>query len=102
MSDSDTLPPSKKRQRKNSNEEQITRSSYWFADGNVVLKAENSLFRVHQSILSRHSQIFKDTFAMPQVPSQEDEHIEGCPVVPLADTAEDVGNIISLLYDHDM
>lgn len=95
------MPP-KKRQRRNSNEDQRTRSQYWFEDGNVVLQAENTLFRVHQSILSRHSQIFKDTFAMPQDPSQENESVEDCPVVPLADSAEDLGNIISLLYDNNM
>jgi hypothetical protein len=99
-SQSDTLQPQKASER-NSDGDQRTRSQYWFEDGNIVLQAENTLFRVHRSILSRHSQIFKDTFAMPQAPSQENESIEGCPVVPLSDTAEDLGNIISLLYDND-
>lgn len=101
MSESNTPPPQRKRQRRSSNgdSDRITRSQYWFEDGNVVLQAENTLFRVHQSILSCHSQIFKDTFAMPQAPSDENERIEGCPVIPLSDTAEDLGNIISLLYD---
>jgi len=95
------MPP-KKRPRRNSNEDQRTRSKYWFEDGNVVLQAENTLFRVHQSILSRHSEIFKDTFAMPQDPSQENENVDNCPVIPLADSAEDLGNIISLLYDNNL
>ena len=68
----------------------------------LFLKQKIHSFEFINPFLSRHSQIFEDTFAMPQVPSQEDEHIEGCPVVPLADTAGDVGNIISLLYDYDM
>ncbi len=76
-----------------------TRSEYWFQDGNIVLQAEDTLFRVHQSILSRHSEIFKYTFSMPQVPSQKDDVIEGCAVIYLSDTAEDMGNIVSLLYD---
>jgi len=99
MSESQLDAPPQKRQRSDITGDPRTRSEYWFQDGNIVLQVENTLFRVHQSILSRESQIFKDTFSMPQVPSQEDELIEGCPVVRLSDTAEDMGNIISLLYD---
>jgi hypothetical protein len=102
---SESPSPLKKRQRTsgNGNTDQRTRSQYWFEDGNIILQAENTLFRVHQSILSRQSQIFKDTFAMPQAASDEDEseRVEGCPVIPLSDTAEDLGHIISLLYDLD-
>jgi hypothetical protein len=98
-SESDKLSPQKKRQRTDSDRDARKRSEYWFEDGNIVLQAEDTLFRVHRSILSRHSQIFKDIFAMPQAPSQENESIEGCPVVHLSDTAEDMGNIISLIYD---
>jgi hypothetical protein len=100
-SQSDTLPP-KKRQRSSNNEaeDQRARSMYWFEDGNIVLQAEETLFRVHQSVLSLHSSIFKDTFAMPQPPSQENKHVAGCPVIPLSDTAEDITNLISLLYDN--
>ena len=91
--------PPQKRQQSNSTGDPRKRSEYWFQDGNVVLQAEDTLFRIHRSIISRQSQIFEDMFSMPQVPSQEDELIEGCPVVQLSDTAEDMGNIISLLYD---
>jgi hypothetical protein len=92
-----------KRQRRSDDEaeDQRVRSMYWFEDGNIVLQAEETLFRVHQSVLSRHSSIFKDTFAMPQPPSQENKYTEGCPVLPLSDTAEDINNLLSLLYDND-
>lgn len=90
-----------KRQRSDDDGDPRIRSEFWYEDGNIVLQAEDTLFRVHQSVLSRQSQIFKDTFAMPQTPSQQNEHIEGCPVIPLSDTAEDMGNIISLLYDSE-
>jgi len=101
MSESHSTPPQKKRRLSDGDSDQITRSKYWFEDGNVVLQTENTLFRVHRSILSRHSEVFKDTFAMPQPPSEANECIEGCPVtvVPLSDTAEDMNNMISFLYD---
>jgi len=101
MSNSQSTQPLEKLTSSDGDLDQRTRSQYWFEDGNVVLLTENTLFRVHRSILSRHSEIFKDTFAMPQAPSEENECIEGCPVVPLSDTTEDINNMISLLYDLD-
>ena len=97
-SKADEIPP-QKRQRIDNSGDPRTRSEYWFEDGNIILQADNILFRIHRSVLSRSSQIFKDAFAMPQPPSHENDHIEGCPVVPLADSADDIGNLISLLYD---
>jgi hypothetical protein len=91
----------------------------WFEDGSVVLCAEGTLFRVHMSLLSRHSVCFRDMFAIPQ-PSRNpgittqcvqtklgpadarDDHLreyDGCPVVHLHDIAEDVGNLLTALYD---
>jgi hypothetical protein len=87
----------------------------WFSDGSVVLKAQNTLFRVHISQLSRHSAFFRDLFSLPQPPRggrarslsassvtsvTDGGQLEGCPVVYLHDdTAEDVGNLLSALYD---
>jgi hypothetical protein len=89
----------------------------WFDDGSVVLCAENTLFRVHISQLSRHSVCFRDMFAMPQPKSdlgkslpcaqigdgKEDvfylKEYDNCPVVHLHDAAEDVGNLLTALYD---
>jgi BTB/POZ domain len=34
----------------------------WFPDGNVVLQVESTLFRVHRSILSMHSEVFHGMF----------------------------------------
>lgn len=100
MSEPVAAPP-KKRRRSDKGEDPTLRirSRYWFEDGNIVLQAENTFFRVHRSVLSTQSQIFKDTFAMPQGPSEEDEVIEGCAVVQMSDAAEDVRSLISLLYD---
>ncbi|OCH87259.1 hypothetical protein OBBRIDRAFT_889927 [Obba rivulosa] len=63
-------------------------SEFWFSDGNIVLIAGNTAFRVYQGLLSRQSQVFHDMFAIPQ--PQDAEHIEGCPVVRLSDDASDL------------
>lgn len=76
----------------------------WFNDGSVILKAETVLFRVHMSILSRHSVFFKDMFTLPQPPESsstqaQDEIVEGCPVVSLQDSPDDLASLLVALYD---
>lgn len=77
----------------------------WFSDGSIVLRAENRMFRVHVSQLSRHSGVFSDMLSMPQPTSPSDDgpgqvdRIEGCPVLLLHDKAEDVMHLLRALYD---
>ncbi|PCH43091.1 hypothetical protein WOLCODRAFT_164232 [Wolfiporia cocos MD-104 SS10] len=44
----------------------------WLPDGNVVLVARGYAFKVHQSILSRHSEFFEMLFTVPQRQIQSD------------------------------
>jgi len=73
-------------------------SEYWFSDGSIVLKAESTVFRVHLSVLARHSEIFRDMSSVPQ-PKGQDAVIEGYPVIPVSDSAQDIEVLLSLLYD---
>ncbi|CAE6508021.1 unnamed protein product [Rhizoctonia solani] len=73
---------------------------FWLEDGNVVLVAKppsQTQFRVHQSVLSRQSPVFKELFSYPS--RAKFERIQGCPVVPLGDTEEDITALLSALYD---
>lgn len=74
-----------------------TAPAWWFDDGNVVLIAEDTLFRVHRGILSHHSVVFRDMFLIPQ--PEELEKIDGCPVVHLSDGQRELGVLLSALYD---
>ncbi|KZP13429.1 hypothetical protein FIBSPDRAFT_869357 [Athelia psychrophila] len=76
----------------------ITRSDVWFEDGNVVLQAEGTHFKVYRGALAAHSPIFQDMFAMPQPPSEGEGTVEGCPVVHLSDTAADVTIVLRALF----
>ncbi|KAH6907666.1 hypothetical protein BKA70DRAFT_1283635 [Coprinopsis sp. MPI-PUGE-AT-0042] len=59
---------------------------------------KNTQFRVHRSMLARHSEVFRDMFTMPH-PSGE-ALVEDCPLVSLPmDSAEDVKNMLTALYD---
>ena len=76
-----------------------TRSTrIWLEDGNVIIQAQTTQFRVHRGILSRHSCVFKDMFAIPQ-PDLGEPVIEGCPIFRLFDAAQDWENLLTLLYD---
>lgn len=72
--------------------------SLWFDDGSVILQAETTQFRVHRSVLSANSDIFRDMFSVPQ-PTEEVEVIDGCPVVHLPDYADDWTFVLQGLYD---
>ncbi|KII91563.1 hypothetical protein PLICRDRAFT_512971 [Plicaturopsis crispa FD-325 SS-3] len=76
-----------------------SKSRIWYPDGSIVLSAESTIFRVHRSILSQHSQVFKDMLECAQ-PALDEESIEGCPVVHLPmDSADDVKFLLEAIYD---
>jgi len=94
--DLDAPRPPAKRQRTDS-ESLITRSDIWRDDGNVVLQAETTQFRVHWSVLSLHSTFFRDMRSLPQPADQPT--VEGCPVIELHDSAADVKHLLNALYN---
>lgn len=80
----------------------------WFHDGSLICRAERTLFKVHMSVLERHSTFFRDMFSMPQPQTSStdvisnqglQDDIEKLPIVDLHDTAEDVGNLLTAVYD---
>lgn len=73
------------------------RGDTWFEDGNVVLVAEATAFRVYRGVLMKASEVFCDMFTVPQPPDAE--RWDDCPVVHLSDTAADVQHILSILYN---
>jgi hypothetical protein len=77
-----------KRPRTTSNAERcttISRTYLWFDDGNIILHAESTQFRVHRSILSASSSVFRDMFSLPQ--PENENVVDRCPVVRVSDTS---------------
>ena len=74
----------------------VRSSKFWFEDGNVVLQAEHMQFRLHRSVLSMHCPIFRDMFAC-SLP-ENGPTVDGCPLVHLSETLEDVKNFVKILY----
>jgi hypothetical protein len=68
----------------------------WFPDGNVVLEAENTRFRIYQGVLVQNSPIFADMLSIPQ-PSNPEQH-EGTMLARLPDTAEEMLYFLMALF----
>ncbi|KAJ7848879.1 hypothetical protein B0H13DRAFT_1463931, partial [Mycena leptocephala] len=67
----------------------------WFHDGTLVLVTETSLFRIYAGLLAKESPIFHDILGLPQ--PKEGETMDGCPVVHLSDTGQDVEYFLKVL-----
>lgn len=72
----------------------------WYQDGNVVLLAGDTLFRVDSGTLTEHSPFFKSLFTLPQ--PEDAEKFDGCPLVTLVgDRAEDVRILLLALLGRE-
>ena len=58
----------------------------WYEDGNVILQAESTGFRLFKSVLARESSVMKEVIES----HQGVQLFENCPVISLNDTAEDL------------
>jgi BTB/POZ domain len=83
-------------------------TEFWLHDGSIVLSVQETLFRVHQTILANHSEVFADLFRLPQ-PTEDAEKgemkegsemqkIDGCHVVHLQDDADDFVDLLKAIY----
>ncbi|KAJ7061522.1 hypothetical protein C8F01DRAFT_1137660 [Mycena amicta] len=68
----------------------------WFEDGNIILQAQNSQFRLFQGILAARSPVFRDMLAFPQ--PEESEFVDGCPVVQLHDDETELVIFFSAIF----
>lgn len=73
------------------------RGEIWLDDGNIILIAQETAFRVHRSVLSRNSDVFRDILTVPQ--PADAEMLDGLPVVRLSDSKRDVVHLLRALYD---
>jgi hypothetical protein len=69
---------------------------FWLYDGSIILCVQNTLFRVHQTILANHSEVFADLFTVPQPDGES--MIEGCHVVHLHDDEKDFVDLLNAVY----
>ena len=74
-------------------------ADFWFSDGSIVVIVEDTAFRIHKSVLSKHSEVFANLFTIPQ-PDDLNEVVEGCPTVRLVnDDLSDFTDLVKALYE---
>ncbi|KAF9554984.1 hypothetical protein CPC08DRAFT_696043 [Agrocybe pediades] len=103
-----TEPPAKRQRTEDEsapapNEDNSPQKSYlWFDDGNVVLQAEKTLFRVHKTVLALHSDVFSDMFNICQSPADGSQPMfeDGCPLISTSDSAADLTYLLSNIYEN--
>lgn len=82
---------------------EIKPSTPYYEDGNIVLVscAPHSSFKVHRGVLAKRSTIFRDMFGIPQPPG-DGEKIDGCSVVRVSETAEELEHFLDAIYESRM
>ncbi|GJF00083.1 hypothetical protein PsYK624_163620 [Phanerochaete sordida] len=72
----------------------------WWSDGNVVVAAVDLSFRVHASILRRHSSIFAELLdKAPDAVGEVHEAFDECQILRVQDKGADLAEMFSVLYD---
>jgi hypothetical protein len=81
-------------------DEPVRSAAVWYADGTLVIRAGNTLFRVYRGILASQSDIFNDMLSVPQPLDVADaETFEGCVVVRVHDTPVDMERFLRTILD---
>lgn len=70
-------------------------AEFWLDDGNLVLIARNTGFRIYRGLLAAQSEVFRDMFASSS-PSTGECH-NGCPVVYMSDSPEDLRRLLRVI-----
>jgi len=81
----------------NREDEPSTADDLWFNDGTIVLRAEDSLFRVYAGFLATVSSFFRDMLSMPS-PKEGNVMFEGCPIIVLDDSANDLTSFLKAIF----
>jgi hypothetical protein len=63
-------------------------------DGNVILECGKTLFRVHRTVLSKHSPVFRELLA----PEREHNTFRGCILINLEVDKAGTEFILEVLY----
>ncbi|TRM66487.1 hypothetical protein BD626DRAFT_627027 [Schizophyllum amplum] len=72
----------------------------WFPDGDVVVRAGNTLFRVHAPVLERRAPALRGLLAVSQA-DPDSEEVDGAPVLVLQDPPEQVTHWLRAMFIAD-
>jgi hypothetical protein len=93
--DSDGLPPGPSPEQEKHDPSKPV--DVWFDDGNLIIQSGEKTFRVYRGILSSASSIFRDMLSLAV--TDEEQAIDGCPVVHVSDPTADISFFLRSLHD---
>lgn len=73
---------------------------YWLDDGSLVVRTQNDLFKVHRTLLHRHSSIISSLSRDQSQDGGESRLIDGCPVVHVPDDLDVSSADFEALLEH--
>ncbi|KAI0742369.1 hypothetical protein C8Q80DRAFT_1055549, partial [Daedaleopsis nitida] len=68
---------------------------FWLDDGNIVLVAQDTAFRVYRRLLATQSKVFADMLVASSADTNDE--MEGCPVVRLSDSPQDFTQLLRVM-----
>ena len=75
----------------------------YFTDGNIILEAGTTHFRVYSSVLAARSPVFMDVLSLPKSNEDGEEvngQVDGCSVIHLAgDDPDEVASFLRAIFD---
>lgn len=71
----------------------------WWRDGNVIVAADGMSFKLHASILERHSSVFRELLDSAQPRENSPETFERCTVLRVEDKGALLAELLQVLYD---
>lgn len=72
--------------------------SLWFDEGNVIIVAHGKSFKVHSSVLSHHSNVFKELLSGPALAGLS-EKLDNCPILRAEDRGDALAQLLQIVYD---
>ena len=73
----------------------------WFDDGNVVVQAEQMVFKVYKGILCRESTLFEGMLALPIPFGDQSDYFDNCPLIKMSDRAEEIALFLSVMFNYE-
>lgn len=75
----------------------INHPTLYIKDGNFIVKCRSTLFCLHKSRLSKHSEFFREICARDQKPA---EMLHGLPWIEVADSEEDMVLLLEMIENN--
>lgn len=82
------------------NASRAVEADLWFNDGNIIVVADDTPFKVYRGLLSQRSEVLRDILSIPQPPTPNaSELMDGIPILHVSDTWKDLSYVLSALYN---